>query len=116
MLDYVRKHRENASIAGGAALNLTARSVGQRSEVWCQGVSLRAFQPAGRSCARWRQPVERRRRGQPPGGSRYPALLWTAGWPNTAVAAILDAAEAVGMEILVNADDDEAGRRLPLGW
>jgi uncharacterized protein (TIGR02679 family) len=42
-------------------------------------------------------------------GSRCPPLLCTAGWPNTAVAAILDAAEAVGMEILVHADGDHAG-------
>lgn len=42
-------------------------------------------------------------------GARCPPLLCTAGWPNTAVAAILDAAEAAGMEILVHADGDEAG-------
>jgi uncharacterized protein (TIGR02679 family) len=42
-------------------------------------------------------------------GSRCPPLLCTCGWPNTAVAAILDAAEAAGMEILVHADGDQAG-------
>jgi uncharacterized protein (TIGR02679 family) len=42
-------------------------------------------------------------------GSRCPPLLCTEGWPNTAAAAILDAAEAAGMEILVHADSDEAG-------
>jgi uncharacterized protein (TIGR02679 family) len=42
-------------------------------------------------------------------GSRCPPLLCTSGWPNTAVAAILDAAEAAGMEILVHADCDDAG-------
>lgn len=42
-------------------------------------------------------------------GTRCPSLLCTAGWPNTAVAAILDAAEAAGIEILVHADGDEAG-------
>jgi uncharacterized protein (TIGR02679 family) len=42
-------------------------------------------------------------------GSRCPPLLCTSGWPNTAVAAILDAAEAAAMEILVHADGDEAG-------
>lgn len=42
-------------------------------------------------------------------GSRCPSLLCTAGSPNTAVAAILDAAQAAGMEILVHADSDEAG-------
>jgi uncharacterized protein (TIGR02679 family) len=42
-------------------------------------------------------------------GSRCPSLLCTGGWPNTAVAAVLDAAEAEGMEILVHADGDEAG-------
>jgi uncharacterized protein (TIGR02679 family) len=40
---------------------------------------------------------------------RCPSLLCTAGWPNTAVASILDAAEAAGMEILVHADGDQAG-------
>jgi uncharacterized protein (TIGR02679 family) len=42
-------------------------------------------------------------------GARCPSLLCTGGWPNTAVAAILGAAEAAGMEILVHADGDEAG-------
>ncbi len=42
-------------------------------------------------------------------GSRCPPMTCTAGWPNTAVAAILDAAEAAGMEILVHADGDAAG-------
>lgn len=42
-------------------------------------------------------------------GSRCPALLCTSGWPNTAVAAVLDAAEAAGMAIFVHADGDEAG-------
>jgi uncharacterized protein (TIGR02679 family) len=42
-------------------------------------------------------------------GVRCPSLLCTAGWPNTAVAFVLDAAEAAGMEILVHADGDEAG-------
>lgn len=42
-------------------------------------------------------------------GARCPSLLCTAGWPNTAVAAVLDAAETSGMEILVHADGDEAG-------
>ena len=42
-------------------------------------------------------------------GARCPSLLCTAGWPNNAVAAILDAAEVSGMEILVHADGDEAG-------
>jgi len=41
--------------------------------------------------------------------SRCPPLLSTCGWPNTAVAAILDAAEAADMEILVHADGDAAG-------
>jgi uncharacterized protein (TIGR02679 family) len=42
-------------------------------------------------------------------GARCPPLLCTAGWPNTAVACVLDAAEAASMEILVHADGDEAG-------
>ena len=42
-------------------------------------------------------------------GARCPSLLCTGGWPNTAVAFVLDAAEAAGMEILVHADGDEAG-------
>jgi uncharacterized protein (TIGR02679 family) len=42
-------------------------------------------------------------------GARCPPLLCTAGWPNTAVAAVLDAAEAASMEVLVHADGDEAG-------
>jgi hypothetical protein len=42
-------------------------------------------------------------------GSRCPPLLCTEGWPTTAAAAILDAAEVAGMEILVHADSDEAG-------
>ncbi len=42
-------------------------------------------------------------------GPRCPPLLCTSGWPNTAVAAILDAAEAANMEILVHADGDQAG-------
>ena len=42
-------------------------------------------------------------------GARCPPLLCTAGWPNTGVAAILDAAQAAGMSILVHADGDEAG-------
>lgn len=42
-------------------------------------------------------------------GARSPSLLCTAGWPNTAVAFVLDAAEAAGMEILVHADGDKAG-------
>ena len=41
-------------------------------------------------------------------GARCPPLLCTAGWPNTAVAFVLDAAEAAGLE-LVHADGDEAG-------
>jgi Protein of unknown function C-terminus (DUF2399) len=35
--------------------------------------------------------------------------LCTSGWPNTAVAAILEAAEAAALDILVHADGDEAG-------
>ncbi len=42
-------------------------------------------------------------------GARCPPLLCTEGWPNTAVAAILDAAESARMEILVHADGDAAG-------
>jgi uncharacterized protein (TIGR02679 family) len=42
-------------------------------------------------------------------GTRCPPLLCTEGWPTTAVATILDAAEAAGMRILVHADSDEAG-------
>ena len=42
-------------------------------------------------------------------GAHCPPLLCTGGWPNTAVAAVLDAAEAAGMDILVHADGDEAG-------
>jgi uncharacterized protein (TIGR02679 family) len=42
-------------------------------------------------------------------GSHCPPLLCTAGWPNTAVAAVLDAAEAADMEILAHADGDSAG-------
>ena len=42
-------------------------------------------------------------------GPGCPPLLCTSGWPNTAVAAILDAAEAAGMGVLVHADGDEAG-------
>lgn len=42
-------------------------------------------------------------------GARCPPLLCTEGWPSTAVAAILDAAEAAEMEILVHADGDAAG-------
>jgi uncharacterized protein (TIGR02679 family) len=42
-------------------------------------------------------------------GPGCPPLLCTGGWPNTAVAAILDAAEAAGMDILVHADGDAAG-------
>ena len=42
-------------------------------------------------------------------GSSCPPLLCTEGWPNTAAAAMLDAAEAAGMVILVHADSDEAG-------
>jgi hypothetical protein len=42
-------------------------------------------------------------------GPRCPPLLCTSGWPNTAVAAILDGAEAARMEILVHADGDAAG-------
>jgi uncharacterized protein (TIGR02679 family) len=42
-------------------------------------------------------------------GARCPSLLCTAGWPNTAVAAILDATERATMEILVHADGDPAG-------
>jgi uncharacterized protein (TIGR02679 family) len=42
-------------------------------------------------------------------GSSCPPLLCTEGWPTTAAAAILDAAEAAGMVILVHADSDEAG-------
>ncbi len=42
-------------------------------------------------------------------GARCPPLLCTEGWPNTAVAAILDAAEAADMAILVHADADPAG-------
>jgi uncharacterized protein (TIGR02679 family) len=42
-------------------------------------------------------------------GARCPPLLCTAGWPNTAVAAVLDAAEAASMGVLVHADGDEAG-------
>ncbi|MGI8902668.1 MAG: DUF2399 domain-containing protein [Solirubrobacteraceae bacterium] len=38
-----------------------------------------------------------------------PPLLCTGGWPNTAVAAVLDAAQQAGMEILVHADGDAAG-------
>jgi uncharacterized protein (TIGR02679 family) len=42
-------------------------------------------------------------------GARCPPLICTAGWPNTAVAAILDAAESAGMAIRVHADGDDAG-------
>ncbi len=42
-------------------------------------------------------------------GARCPPLLCTGGWPNAAVAAILDAAESAAMEILVHADGDDAG-------
>jgi uncharacterized protein (TIGR02679 family) len=42
-------------------------------------------------------------------GAHCPPLLCTAGWPNTAVAAVLDAAERAGMEILAHADSDPAG-------
>jgi len=42
-------------------------------------------------------------------GAGCPPLLCTSGWPNTAVAATLDAAEAAAMDILVHADGDEAG-------
>lgn len=42
-------------------------------------------------------------------GARCPPLLCTEGWPSAAAAAVLDAAEAAGMEILVHADSDEAG-------
>ena len=42
-------------------------------------------------------------------GAGCPPLLCTAGWPNTAVAFVLDAAEAAAMEILVHADGDAAG-------
>jgi uncharacterized protein (TIGR02679 family) len=42
-------------------------------------------------------------------GSRCPPLLCTSGWPNTAVAFLLDAAESAEMDILVHADGDEAG-------
>jgi uncharacterized protein (TIGR02679 family) len=42
-------------------------------------------------------------------GARCPPLLCTAGWPNTAVTLVLDAAEAASIEILVHADGDEAG-------
>ena len=42
-------------------------------------------------------------------GSRCPPLLCTGGWPNTAVAMVLDAAESAALEILVHADSDHAG-------
>jgi hypothetical protein len=42
-------------------------------------------------------------------GPRCPPLLCTEGWPNTAVAAILDAAESAEMAILVHADADPTG-------
>jgi uncharacterized protein (TIGR02679 family) len=42
-------------------------------------------------------------------GTRCPPLLCTEGWPNTAAAAVLDAAEAAQMEILVHADADQVG-------
>jgi uncharacterized protein (TIGR02679 family) len=42
-------------------------------------------------------------------GAECPPLLCTSGWPNTAVAAVLDAAVAAGMQILVHADGDPAG-------
>jgi uncharacterized protein (TIGR02679 family) len=42
-------------------------------------------------------------------GSRCPPLLCTGGWPNTAVAMVLDAAENAALEILVHADSDHAG-------
>ncbi|MGA2924896.1 MAG: TIGR02679 family protein [Solirubrobacteraceae bacterium] len=42
-------------------------------------------------------------------GPRCPPLLCTAGSPNAAVTAILDAAESANMEILVHADGDHAG-------
>jgi uncharacterized protein (TIGR02679 family) len=45
-------------------------------------------------------------------GSRCPPLLCTGGRPNTAVAAVLDSAEAAGMAILVHADADAAGREI----
>jgi uncharacterized protein (TIGR02679 family) len=45
-------------------------------------------------------------------GARCPPLLCTGGWPNTAVAAVLDAAEAAGMSILVHADGDAAGEEI----
>jgi len=41
--------------------------------------------------------------------SRCPPLLCTGGWPNTAVAMVLDAAENAALEILVHADSDHAG-------
>jgi len=42
-------------------------------------------------------------------GSLCPPLLCTGGWPNTAVAMVLDAAENAALEILVHADSDHAG-------
>ena len=42
-------------------------------------------------------------------GAECPPLLCTSGWPNTAVAAVLEAAVAAGMWILVHADGDPAG-------
>ena len=55
-----------------------------------------------------REPVDRRRRGSVL-GARCPPLLCTAGWTNTSVATILNAAESAGMAILVHADGDDAG-------
>jgi uncharacterized protein (TIGR02679 family) len=45
-------------------------------------------------------------------GARCPPLLCTGGWPNTAVAAVLHAAEKAGMRILVHADGDAAGAEI----
>ena len=45
-------------------------------------------------------------------GSRCPPLLCTGGRPNTAVGAVLDAAEAAAMMIRVHADADAAGRQI----
>jgi uncharacterized protein (TIGR02679 family) len=42
-------------------------------------------------------------------GADCPPLLCTSGWPNTAVALVLDAAVGAGMRILVHADGDTAG-------
>lgn len=44
-----------------------------------------------------------------PLGSGCPPIACTSGWPNTAAAPVLDAAEAAGMRILVHADGDGAG-------